>query len=110
MGGVRLISSASSRLVKTGPLTKRNSRRPVARSSSMISEPVMSPGSRSGVNCTRLKSRCSTLASVEIISVLARPGTPISRTWASQNRAIRTSSMTSFWPTMTLAISAWIFW
>ena len=48
-GGVRLISSASSRLVKTGP--SRNSNAAVR--ASKTSEPVTSLGMRSGVNCTR---------------------------------------------------------
>jgi hypothetical protein len=45
-GGVRLISSASSRLVNTGP--SRNSNTAVR--GSKTSEPVTSPGIRSGVN------------------------------------------------------------
>ena len=72
---------------KTGPLTNRNARRPVVRSSSITSVPVMSDGMRSGVNWMRLKFSFSTLASVEIISVLARPGTPTSRQWpAAEHR------------------------
>ena len=55
LGGVRLISSASTTLAKIGPFTNRNARLPVVWSSSMISVPVMSLGMRSGVNCTRLK-------------------------------------------------------
>ena len=47
----------------------------------MISVPVMSLGIRSGVNWMRLNLRCSASASVETISVLARPGTPTSRPW-----------------------------
>ena len=42
LGGVRLISSASTTLANTGPFTNRNARLPVVRSSSMISVPVMS--------------------------------------------------------------------
>ena len=76
LGGVRLISSARTTLAKTGPWTKRNARRPVVRSSSMISVPVMSLGIRSGVNWTRLNERFSASATVCTISVLASPGTP----------------------------------
>ena len=57
LGGVRLISSASSTLEKIGPGTKVQVRRPVVGSSSMMSVPVMSEGIRSGVNWMRLNSR-----------------------------------------------------
>ena len=49
-GGVRLISSASRMLVKTGPGAKTMARFPVFGSSWMMSVPVMSDGIRSGVN------------------------------------------------------------
>src|SRR6266700_3260762 len=41
-------------------------------------------------------------------SVLARPGAPVMRQWPPANSAMRSCSMTSFWPTMTLANSDWI--
>ena len=104
-GGVRLISSASTMLAKTGPGTKRNDRRRVAASSSRISVPVMSPGIRSGVNWMRENERSSTRARVLISSVLARPGTPSSRTCPPAKRAITISSTTRVWPTMTRPIS-----
>ncbi len=75
-GGVRLISSARTILAKTGPFTNRNSRRPVVRSSSITSVPVMSVGMRSGVNWIRENSRSRASATVETNRVLARPGTP----------------------------------
>src|SRR5512135_411845 len=53
----------------------------------------------------RLKSRSNISASVLIKSVLARPGTPTSKQWPLANRAIKTSSMTWSWPTITLRIS-----
>src|SRR3972149_2667059 len=53
--------------------------------------------------------KSKTLANVEIKSVLARPGTPIKRQWPPAKRAIKSSSMTPFWPTMTLETSASIF-
>ncbi len=91
LGGVRLISSASRMLANTGPLTKRNCRPPVERSSSMISVPVMSDGIRSGVNWMRLNSRSMAEAMVRTISVLARPGTPIIRQWPRANSAVSRS-------------------
>ena len=77
-GGVRLISSASSRFVKTGPFTKRKTCLPVVRSSSSTSVPVTSAGIRSGVNWTRLNPRSITSARVRTSSVFASPGTPVS--------------------------------
>src|SRR6266568_5439208 len=41
-------------------------------------------------------------------SVLARPGAPVMRQWPPANSAMSSCSMTSFWPTMTLASSDWI--
>ena len=67
----------------------------------MTSVPVMSDGIRSGVNWMRLKASDSDLDSVEIINVLARPGTPSRMQWPRLNSAISSSSMTSSWPTMT---------
>jgi len=72
-----LISSAKRMLVKIGPSTNRNTRRPPSSSRTLV--PVMSEGIRSGVNCTRLKLTSRIRASVETISVLASPGTPSSR-------------------------------
>ena len=67
----------------------------------MTSVPVMSDGIRSGVNWMRLKASDRHLASVLIINVLARPGTPSRMQWPRLNRAISSSSMTWSWPTMT---------
>ena len=55
----------------------------------MTSVPVMSDGIRSGVNWMRLNDRSSAWASVLTMSVLARPGTPMSRAWPRQKMAIR---------------------
>ena len=101
LGGVRLISSASNRLVNTGP--ERNSNSAVR--ASYTSEPVTSPGIRSGVNCTRLNSSCSAAASVRTSSVLATPGTPSSSTWPRHSSAITRPLTTASWPTTALAIS-----
>src|ERR1700738_344146 len=104
--GVGLISSARSTLANTGPCTKRNARRPVVWSSSSTSVPVMSEGIRSGVNWMRLKLRESASASVEMSSVLARPGTPTNRQCPRAKSATRSCSITPSWPTTRLAISA----
>ncbi len=67
----------------------------------MTSVPVMSEGIRSGVNWMRLNSSDSASASVRIISVLARPGTPTSRQCPWANMATSSSSITCCWPTIT---------
>ncbi len=61
----------------------------------MISVPVMSPGMRSGVNCTRLKLSFNASATVCTISVLARPGTPMSSAWPPARIAVRMPSTTA---------------
>ena len=76
-GGVRLISSASSSWVNTGP--GRNTISPVRWSYS--GAPMTSEGSRSGVNWMRAKSRPSARANDRAISVLPRPGRSSSSTW-----------------------------
>ena len=74
LGGVRLISSASTRLANTGP--GRNASSPPR----SVLVPVRSDGSMSGVNCTRLKSSPSARATALASSVLATPGGPSSST------------------------------
>ncbi|CAI8228819.1 MAG: Uncharacterised protein [Flavobacteriaceae bacterium] len=49
------------------------------RDSSKISDPRMSLGIKSGVNCIRLNSRPKALETVCTNNVLASPGTPIKR-------------------------------
>ncbi len=100
-GGVRLISSASSRLANTGPARNSNS----AVRASYTSDPVTSPGIRSGVNCTRLKSSCRVAARLRTSSVLATPGTPSSRTWPRQSSAMTSPLTTASCPTTALEIS-----
>ncbi len=100
MGGVRLISSASTMLAKIGPRTKRNSRLPVSDSSRTI-VPVMSDGIRSGVNWMRLNDTSRIWLMELTMSVLASPGTPMSRQWPRVKMAARICSMTSAWPTTT---------
>ena len=67
---------------------------------------MTSPGIRSGVNCSRLPSSDSALASVLISSVLATPGTPSSSTCPSQISAMSSPLTTESWPTTALATSA----
>src|SRR5262249_23382170 len=96
-GGVRLISSATSSSVNTGPA--RNSNRLVCRLKTLV--PRMSDGIRSGVNWMRLQSTCSSRATVRAMSVFAVPGTPSSSTCPPQIRASSSSSMFSPCPTTT---------
>jgi hypothetical protein len=105
-----LISSARMILANTGPLTKRNSRAPVARFSSITSVPVISDGIRSGVNWIRENFRSIVLASVDMRRVFARPGTPTKRQCPRARIAIRSCSITSSCPIMTLPISDLIAW
>ncbi len=70
-GEARLISSAMTTLANTGP--GRNSNSAVCRLK--IDMPVMSPGSRSGVNCTRLTEQSMDRASALASEVLPTPGT-----------------------------------
>src|SRR6478752_6758584 len=67
--------------------------------------PTRSAGTRSGVNCRRLKLPPSTSATVLTVSVLARPGTPSSSTCPPASRATRTRSSIASWPTITRLIS-----
>ena len=86
-GVARLISSASTRLAKSGPGWNWNPRSPP--SSEMTLVPVMSAGIRSGVNWTRLNERSSTSLSVRISIVLPRPGTPSSSAWPPASTQVR---------------------
>src|SRR5262249_10971631 len=74
----------------------------------MMSVPVMSDGIRSGVNWMRLNFNSSTLASVAMSSVLARPGTPTMRLLPPTNSVSSTCSMTSLWPMIRFCSSAMI--
>src|ERR671937_1172728 len=67
--------------------------------------PVTSDGIRSGVNCTRRKSRSSAWASVLTSSVLATPGTPSSSTWPRTSSAATSPETAPSCPTTALAIS-----
>ena len=105
LGGVRLISSASTMFANNGPFMNLN-----CRDSSKISDPTISEGMRSGVNCTRLKLKPNAWAMVFTSSVLASPGTPTNKTWPPAKIAVVTSRMTCSWPTITWPISSRSAW
>ena len=65
----------------------------------------MSPGIRSGVNCTRLVSTASAAASERTSSVLATPGTPSISTCPPLSRATSSPETAASWPTTALATS-----
>ncbi|CPQ35512.1 Uncharacterised protein [Bordetella pertussis] len=97
LAGARLISSASTRLPNSGPCWNSMRWRPSA-SCCSTSAPVMSEGSRSGVNWMRrmVASRCA--ASALTVRVLARPGRLSSNTWPSASRATSTWRITAACP------------
>ena len=103
LGVARLISSASTRLAKTGPRSNRKPRAPLLSVSTWV--PIMSDGIRSGVNCTRLKERPRTRPMVLTSKVLPKPGTPSRSTCPPAKKAISAWATTSSWPTMTRSIS-----
>src|SRR5450432_1888989 len=105
LGGVRLISSASTIFAKRGPSLNLKNRLPVAWSSSSISVPIISVGMRSGVNCIRRKERFSACDKVRTISVFASPGTPSSKQCPPASKATINSSRISSCPTITFCIS-----
>src|SRR5262245_47017595 len=84
LGGVRLISSASSTSVNSGPRVNVNLL--VWKSNRLV--PRMSPGRRSGVNWMRFPSSPRQAANERTSSVLPMPGTPSSSTWPSASSAI----------------------
>src|SRR6266850_5499323 len=101
LGGVRLISSASSIWVKIGPLV--NTKPLVWKLNRLV--PSTSPGIRSGVNWMRPNCRCRPAANARVIMVLAVPGTPSSRMWPPTRRLVSIMSMTASWPTTALRTS-----
>src|SRR5579863_9934028 len=107
-GGVRLISSARTRLWKMGPGKNRTTRRLAAPSASSwsTSVPVMSAGSKSGVNWTRPKERSRASPSDATRSVLASPGTPTSSAWPRAKSATSINSTTASWPTTRTAMAS----
>ena len=104
LGGVLLISSARITFAKTGPFTKCRFLVPVCLSSWITSLPVTSLGIKSGVNWIRENPRESVLATVEIMRVFARPGTPSTSVWPPQNIESNIWSRIASCPTITLLI------
>src|SRR5437899_1398543 len=104
-GGVRLISSARTMLLKIGPGANTIWRLPLA-SSLMRSVPVMSDGIRSGVNWMRVNFRSTTRASVCTSSVFASPGTPTIRLLPPTKSVSRIWLITSSCPTISFFSSA----
>src|SRR6478735_5492764 len=97
LAGARLISSARSRCVNTGPSEVENS--PVRGLKMRV--PTRSAGTRSGVNWIRLKVPRSVCASVLTVNVLASPGTPSTSRWPWASTATMTRSRKWSWPTTT---------
>ena len=87
--------------MKTGP--SRNVSSP--RLLSITIEPVMSPGIRSGVNCTRLVRTDSAAARLRTSNVFATPGTPSISTWPPQSSATSRPDTAASWPTTAFATS-----
>ena len=98
-GGARLISSASTMFANTGP-REAKAAGPGRRVLLGSSVPVMSLGTRSGVNWMRRKSSRIDSATERTISVFASPGTPTSSAWPPARTAMMISSSTSRWPTI----------
>src|SRR5438309_1971221 len=71
-----------------------------------MSWPTTSDGMRSGVNCSRLKSRSRAADKVLTRSVLATPGTPSRSTCPLTSRATTSAVTTRSWPTTALATSS----
>ena len=67
--------------------------------------PMMSAGTRSGVNCSRANVPPTAVASVSTARVLATPGTPSSSTCPRASSATSIRSTSRSWPTMTRLIS-----
>ena len=96
----RLISSAKTRLAKMGPGWKTKRRAPSI--SWRMGLPVMSPGSRSGVNWMRLASSPQAAARPLTSSVFPRPGRPSTRMCPEARMPVMTCSMSCCWPKRTL--------
>jgi len=93
-GVARLISSANKTCAKTGPSVNSNCRVCWLK----MVKPVMSPGSRSGVHCTRANCPPTACASALARVVLPSPGRSSMSKCPLANKQARTSSMTSCLP------------
>ena len=102
LGEARLISSPTTTLAKIAP--GRNSK---SRTSWLNTQtPVMSLGSRSGVNCTRRTEQSIERAKVLASSVLPTPGTSSTRRWPSASSTVIAVRTTDCFPSMTEFIDA----
>src|SRR5207302_3727528 len=101
LAGARLISSASSRLVKTGPSSVVK----LACLGSKTRVPMRSAGTRSGVNWTRPKLAPTTWARALTVAVLAMPGTPSISTCPCASRPTSRRSTSLSWTTIRRLIS-----
>ena len=88
LAGARLISSPRTTLAKSGP--SRREKVPSRGESTKV--PVMSAGSRSGVNWMRRKEHPRVAANAFTKVVLATPGTPSRSTWPRARRETISSS------------------
>ena len=86
LGGEPLNPRRRGRCREDRPRQEPDDARTAGRSSSITSVPRMSDGIRSGVNWMRLNFRLIVSASVLMISVFARPGTPRRRQWPPARR------------------------
>src|SRR5690606_36852753 len=96
-GLARLISSASTTFANTGPAWNSNC---PERWSKMLT-PVMSPGSRSGVNWMRLLVPLTLCAIARASEVLPVPGKSSSSRWPSLNSAMNPRRTTTVFPSST---------
>ncbi len=100
LGVARLISSDRRTLVKIGP--GRNSNVPCFWS--RIDDPVMSPGSMSGVHWTRFEVALMDWAMARASIDLPVPGTSSNRMWPSQRMATMARRTTSVLPLITVSM------
>ena len=97
LGEARLISSPTTMLANTGPGLNSKSRR----SWLYALTPVMSLGSRSGVNWMRRTEQSVDRASALASIVLPTPGTSSISTWPSASRTVSARRTASAFPSMT---------
>ena len=102
LGEARLISSATTTLAKIPPGLNSNSRVCWLNTDT----PVMSAGSRSGVNCIRCTVQSIERPRARASIVLPTPGTSSSSRWPPASRVTRAVSICSVFPSMTLEIAA----
>ena len=97
LGDARLISSPMTMLANTAPGLNSNSRSRTLKTET----PVMSDGSRSGVNWMRRTEQLTDRARAFASTVLPTPGTSSMSRWPSARRTTSAVSATSALPSMT---------